>query len=84
MILTILITIYILSFLRMYFWKKNAHNKNGIFDCLEPNLADFLITIIPVVNTVASLLVTFYSLNGKESNNESESLNFSKFFNVKN
>jgi hypothetical protein len=84
MILTILITIYILSFLRMYSWVKNAFNKNGVFSYSNPKFIDFIVTVVPIVNTLVSFLVIQHSWTGKKYNSfESKSLDFSKFFNVK-
>ena len=84
MILTILITIYILSFLRMYFWNKNAFNKDGVFDYTHPKSIDFIVTVIPVINTIFSFIVLDYSLTGKKKIlTKSDSSDFSKFFNVK-
>jgi hypothetical protein len=88
MILTIL-AIYILSFLRMYFWIRNAHSKDGIWSSLEPDIESFIFTAVPLANTIASILVTTVSWNGKKNKplnffklNFSK-LNFSKFFNIK-
>ena len=83
MILTILITIYILSFLRVYFWFKNAFSKDGVFDTLEPDNSSFIITILPLVNSLASIMVTSFSLTGKERYTKRKPINLSKFFNVK-
>ena len=85
MIITILITIYILSFFRMYFWNKNAFSKDGVFDYSHPKFIDFIVTIIPLINTICSFIVLDYSLTGKKKVLiKSDSLDFSKFFNVKN
>lgn len=81
MIITILITIYILSFLRMYFWNKNAFSKDGIFSSSEPDLFALLFTIIPLLNTIAAVYSTVISLTGKK--NDLDFYKFSKFFNVK-
>lgn len=78
MILTILITIYILSFLRMYFWFKTAHSKDGTWRYIKPDISSLFITVLPFLNTLASIMFTAVSITGKEHNS-----NFSKFFNVK-
>lgn len=79
MTLTILITIYILSFLRMYFFFKNAFSKDGIWKNIEADLSAFLLTFIPAFNTLASVLILITgSLTDKNHN-----VNYSKFFNVK-
>ena len=67
----------------MYFWTKNAFSKNGVFDTLEPDNASFIITILPLVNSLASIMFTSVSLTGKERYTERKPLNLSKFFNVK-
>jgi len=82
MILTILIIIYILSFLRMYFWTRNAYGKDGRYKNIKPERNDFLFTIVPIYNTIASIYVTFISLTGFEEKAENN-FNYSKFFNVK-
>lgn len=78
MIITILITIYILSSLRMYFWFKNAHSKDGVWCHTKPDTGAFIFTVIPFVNILASIMFTAVSLTGKKNNSD-----FSKFFNVK-
>ena len=84
MILTIL-AIYILSFLRMYFWNRNAFSENGVFSSYSnPQLIDFIVTVVPIVNTLASFVIIEYSWTGKKHNSfEFKSPNFSKFFNIK-
>ncbi len=79
MTLTILIIIYILSFLRMYFWNRNAHSKGGIFEGLKPDKDDLFFTVVPFVNTCISIIATMDSATGKES----KPIDLSKFFNIK-
>ena len=67
----------------MYFWAKNAFSKDGVFDTLEPDNAIFIITLLPLVNSLASIMVTSFSLTGKESYTERKPINLSKFFNIK-
>ena len=86
MILTILITIYILSFLRMYRWTKNAYSKDGIMYGFAPEFSDFLATIFPGVNTLFSFIVIKYSWTGKLNSKGFKidlSKFLSKFFNIK-
>ncbi len=67
----------------MYFWTKNAFSKDGVFDTLEPDTAIFIITILPFINSLGSILVTGTSVTGKTYFDERKPLDFSKFFNVK-
>lgn len=80
MIILILIIIYILSFLRMYFWIRNAYGENGVFYKVPPEKNDFLFTVIPVVNTFASIIITSYSLTGKKIK---INIDYMKFFKLK-
>ena len=84
MTLTILISIYILSFLRMYFWNRNAHSKGGVFQHSNPNPMDLFYTVVPLANTISAILCTAHSLTGKKQQiRQKKPLDFSKFFNVK-
>jgi hypothetical protein len=67
----------------MYFWTKNAHSKDGIYQYSNPTKGDFFLTVIPCLNTVISIMVTMDSLTGKEDYIKRKPLDFSKFFNVK-
>lgn len=74
----ILLAIYILSFVRMYFWTKNAFGKDGIFSHKDASLWDFCICIVPIINTLASVHCTMFSLTGKRKS----SFNLNKFFGI--
>jgi len=79
--LILFLIIYLLSFLSVYFWTKNAHNPGGVYYPLKPELNDFLLTILPVFNTVSIFVFCiFFSLNGKEKYNSNW---YKKFFKVK-
>jgi hypothetical protein len=78
-IIIILSIIYILSFLRMYFWTKNAYNKGGTIYSLQPDSFDICATLIPFLNTIMSIAVTFIFVSGKEK----DMINISKFFRIK-
>jgi hypothetical protein len=67
----------------MYFWFKNAFSKDGVFDTLEPDNSSFIITILPFINSLASIIVTGASLTGKEIYIDCKIINLSKFFNIK-
>ncbi len=79
MTIFILTLIYILSFWRMYFWIKNAYSKGGVLYNSEPDISDVFLTIIPVFNTVLSVIATLISVTGKREKEK----NYSNFFNIK-
>jgi hypothetical protein len=62
----------------MYFWFKTTHSKDGTWEFTKPDIGSFIITLLPFLNTLASIMFTAVSITGKEHNS-----NFSKFFNVK-
>lgn len=62
------ISIYILSFIRMYFWYRSAHGTNGIYEGLKLEIFDVLIIVLPYANTIGALCSLLISITGKEPN----------------
>lgn len=80
-ILTIFAIIYILSTVRMYFWIRNAYSKGGIFGSLaDASFSSFLLTILPFINTLGSIVVSYDSITGKK---EKDFIDWNKFFGIK-
>lgn len=74
----ILLSIYLMSALLMYLWVKLIHSKKGRWSGLEPDLTDVALVIVPVLNTIACCVSWFVRFPYK-----SDSMNTSRFFNIK-
>lgn len=75
----ILLIIYILSFARVYFWFRNAYNKGGVFEGLNIGILEIVISIVPLLNTMAAIIFTCFTISGKEK----DVFNASSFFGIK-
>jgi hypothetical protein len=77
---TIILAVYILSAYAFYKFTQIAHfHENGRFNNLEPEFDDLLITFMPIVNTILSIVCWIESPYRK-----SESNRISNFFKPKN
>jgi len=56
LLITISVIIYILSFLSVRTWIRIAHSKGGIYSNCYPEGIDFLVTILPMINTGMALM----------------------------
>lgn len=63
----------------MYYWTKNAYSMGGVYYGNFPTWYDVIPTIIPFLNTLSSVYVSFISVTGKKKVRD----DFSDFFNVK-
>lgn len=77
-ILTILIG-YVMPTVYMYFWTRSAHREGGVFEGVDTTLTDVFLTLMPVLNIIASFQVCALSINGKEG----FEITANKFFGVK-
>lgn len=73
-ILIISIIFYVLPFLVNYFFNKKMHSKNGQWSYANAQLADFLFTVLPLINFIA-MFFCFRDLLADK--------NFNKFFCIK-
>ena len=63
----------------MYLYFKTSFSKKGQWQYIDADFASVLFTVLPVANTIFSLLELFN--NGKEKDETND--NFNNFFNVK-
>ena len=61
MILFIIITVYILSFMKIYFWLRAVYSEKGAWEISKPGITDIALTIFPLVNTIAAIIFSFES-----------------------
>ena len=78
----VLIAVYLLSFYMARRYHQKAYGKGGIWESVKPNLGDFILTILPLFNTVT--FIVFYACGDpiEEKNREGRSW-IKKFFNIK-
>ena len=70
----ILLLIYIISAIGVYFIIRKQHSKNGEFEILKPDFADFLSVFLPIINTMFCIMILIHC----------SKFDFSKFFKIKN
>ena len=76
----ILISIYIISVLKVRNWIRKAHSINGRWFNLETSLKDILWTILPIANTCMMFIMLIMS---PYDDYYKQSKNYNKFFGVK-
>jgi len=79
MVLSILLGVYIISFLAAYKYMQIAHGENGRWGGLSTGVEEMAITLLPLVNTLFAIIgwVRFYPYKRGKTNN------FNKFFKIK-
>jgi len=78
--LLICIAVYLLSTLFVWNWLRIAYSEKGYFKVLKPARTDFLMTVCPVLNTLAMFVLLFLR-DGPYEDNSSDFVN--KFFKIK-
>lgn len=75
----ILIAIYLISAVYNYFWIRRAHfHKNARWKYSKPNLSDFMLTTIPIVNTLFFIITLLFERSTIEGDRESWIVKFFK------
>jgi len=83
MAIIILTFVYLLSGIGAYFLIRKKYLKSGDWENLEPNLADLMVVITPIANTIIFIILGAFSILDKIAEKPSSSL-LKKFFNLKN
>ena len=83
MAIIILTIVYLLSGIGAYFLIRKNFSKGGVWQNIEPNLADLMLVITPIANTMICIGFGIYAILDKIliSNNK---ISTKKFFNLKN
>jgi hypothetical protein len=71
------ILIYLVSLLGSWKLIQKYHSKNGRWSNMSPDIGDFLITILPVLNTLFMVIFLIDTITNQLS------FDFSKFFKIK-
>lgn len=78
-IIIILLLVYVLSIFFTYLHIHTAHSKNGRWYTIEPDFFDLFITIMPIFNTMSTIIL-WLNFPPKTVNRKSF---YIKFFNIK-
>lgn len=73
----IVILIYIISAICVWKSIQILHSKGGVWEHIKPDILDFLITVIPVINTAISIIFLISIISNLPH------FDFSKFFKIK-
>jgi hypothetical protein len=82
MLIIVLLIIYAVSVYGSYKYMQIAHSKNGIWGRLEPDFSCLFMTVMPIFNSVFSILYLFGDCYRYKPNAERKSVDLSKFYKV--
>lgn len=84
------ISIYVLSFIYVYRYIKKGHSENGRWRGQSLYKQDFLITVVPLVNTIFALaFIAMWCFDGESVYTDEylairkKKINYNKFFGIK-
>jgi hypothetical protein len=83
MAITILTIVYLLSGIGAYFLIRKNYSKGGVCQNIEPNLADLMLVITPIANTMICIGFGIYAILDKIILSINK-ISTKKFFNLKN